>query len=344
MIRAGDTVSQRGPFSRTVTRQSGTFRTTASISSAGACLRDNLYQVDWDAAHTVLMRSFVATKRATHGLCGPCLRDPESHGIATATSDSAIEAVLAPELRFQVLRLTSSAAALRATAKGKIVTLRAYSVDITCTAVPALFQPIQVSDITLSYRSVLAPLTRFRADTTNVQTDMGLEYYQQRASIAARKITDAVHVKGSYIFLQLWSLGRCERPAALDYVAPSCSPLCSSADYVPRELTKNEIKGACHVVRHGGVEHNGVEVQCANSHLFDQFIQDVSNKRTDARSRACTKIWAWRTPCRPPPSSSNRYKLWAPRTVITTGWYDRESRIKTAEETGQIIGYGCASC
>ena len=36
------------------------------------------------------------------------------------------------------------------------------------------------------------------------------------------------------------------------------------------------------------------------------------------------------------------YKVWAPRTVITTGGYDRESGIKTAEETGQIIGYGRA--
>ena len=162
---------------------------------------------------------------------------------------------------------------------------------MSSTAVPALFQPIQVGDITLGHRVVLAPLTRFRADKANVHTDMGLEYYQQRASVpgtlliseatfispkaggmfhvpgiwndeqiaawrkvrshranawqrglnhpVANQITDAVHAKGSYIFLQLWSLGRCERPAALDYVAPSCSPLCSSADYVPRELTKN---------------------------------------------------------------------------------------------------------
>ena len=34
------------------------------------------------------------------------------------------------------------------------------------------------------------------------------------------------------------------------------------------------------------------------------------------------------------------YKLWHPRPVITTGGYDRESGLKVAEETGQIIGYG----
>lgn len=35
-------------------------------------------------------------------------------------------------------------------------------------------------------------------------------------------------------------------------------------------------------------------------------------------------------------------KIWAPRPVITTGGYDRESGLKVAEETGQIVGYGRA--
>ena len=33
-------------------------------------------------------------------------------------------------------------------------------------------------------------------------------------------------------------------------------------------------------------------------------------------------------------------RLWAPGTVITTGGFTRESGLKTAEETGRIIGYG----
>ena len=36
------------------------------------------------------------------------------------------------------------------------------------------------------------------------------------------------------------------------------------------------------------------------------------------------------------------YKLWTPRPVITTGGYDRESGLKIAEETGQLIGYARA--
>ncbi|KAI0779343.1 NADH:flavin oxidoreductase/NADH oxidase [Fomes fomentarius] len=34
------------------------------------------------------------------------------------------------------------------------------------------------------------------------------------------------------------------------------------------------------------------------------------------------------------------YKIWAPRPVITTGGYTRETGLRKAEETGQLIGYG----
>ena len=33
-------------------------------------------------------------------------------------------------------------------------------------------------------------------------------------------------------------------------------------------------------------------------------------------------------------------RIWAPSPVITTGGYTRESGMKTAEETGRLIGYG----
>lgn len=34
------------------------------------------------------------------------------------------------------------------------------------------------------------------------------------------------------------------------------------------------------------------------------------------------------------------YKLWNPRRLIVTGALDRESGIKLAEETGQLVGFG----
>ena len=33
-------------------------------------------------------------------------------------------------------------------------------------------------------------------------------------------------------------------------------------------------------------------------------------------------------------------KIWAPRPLIITGGYERESALQVAEETGQLIGFG----
>ncbi|KAH9851129.1 NADH:flavin oxidoreductase/NADH oxidase [Lenzites betulinus] len=314
---------------------------------------------------------------------------------------------------------------------------------------PALFQPIQVGDIKLGHRVVFAPLTRFRADAAHVHTDLGVEYYKQRASVpgtlliteatyitaqaggmphvpgiwndaqvaAWKKITDAVHAKGSFIYLQLWALGRAARPAVLhqenasyDYVAPSPIGLSSSPEDVPRALTKEEIKeyvqwyaeAARRAVNEAGFD--GVEIHGANGYLIDQFLQDVSNTRTDeyggsienrarfalevteavaaavGQSKTSIRLSPWSkyqdqgmqdpvptwtylveqykekfpnlayihvvapgAPANELPSGTDPdfiYKLWTPRPVITTGGYDRESGLKVAEETGQIIGYG----
>ncbi|KAI0629633.1 NADH:flavin oxidoreductase/NADH oxidase [Trametes polyzona] len=317
---------------------------------------------------------------------------------------------------------------------------------------PALFQPIQVGDIKLAHRVVLAPLTRFRADSAHVHTDLGVEYYKQRASVpgtlliteatyitaqaggmpnvpgiwndaqiaAWKKITDAVHAKGSYIYLQLWALGRAARPAALHqenpdypYVSASPIPLSTSPDDVPRALTKEEIKeyvqwyatAASNSVHKAGFD--GVEIHGANGYLIDQFLQDVSNKRTDeyggsienrarfalevteavvaavGQTKTAIRLSPWskyqdqgmENPIPTftylveklkekfpnlafihsvaPGAPGNEWpkdgldpefirKLWAPRLVVTTGGYDRESGLKVAEETGQLIGYGRA--
>ncbi|KAH9945562.1 hypothetical protein B0H21DRAFT_823025 [Amylocystis lapponica] len=192
--------------------------------------------------------------------------------------------------------------------------------------VPKLFQPVEVGTMKLSHRVVLAPLTRFRANAAHVHGDLAVEYYSQRASapgtlviteathIAARaggynnvpgiyndeqiaawkRVTEAVHAKGSYIYLQLWAMGRAGKPEVLEAEDPSI-PYVSASDIplkgyskAPRPLTAEEIaeyvrlfaqaaKNAVH-----GAGFDGVEVHGANGYLLDQFLQDVSNTRTDA--------------------------------------------------------------
>ena len=63
------------------------------------------------------------------------------------------------------------------------------------------------------------------------------------------QVTDAVHAKGSFIFLQLGTLGRAADPTVLqktaggpyNVVAPSAIPM-DSEHTTPRELTTEEIK------------------------------------------------------------------------------------------------------
>ncbi len=113
-----------------------------------------------------------------------------------------------------------------------------------------------------------------------------------------RHITDAVHAAGGRILLQLWHVGRISHPQYLDGelpVAPSAiapqghvSLLRPKQDYVtPRALELSEIPGIVEAYRKGAENakragFDGVEVHGANGYLLDQFLQDGSNKRTDA--------------------------------------------------------------
>ncbi|KAJ7256180.1 FMN-linked oxidoreductase [Mycena haematopus] len=191
-----------------------------------------------------------------------------------------------------------------------------------------LFQPISLGDVLLEHRIVMAPLTRFRADEKHVPLSHVREYYSQRASvpgtlliteatfIAARaggfkhvpgiwseeqiaawkQITDSVHAQGSFIYLQLWALGRAALPSELNaedpsfpYVSASDIPLRERPDTEirPRPLSVQEIReypelyatAASNAVHKAGFD--GVEIHSANGYLLDQFLQDVSNVRAD---------------------------------------------------------------
>lgn len=136
-----------------------------------------------------------------------------------------------------------------------------------------------------------------------------------------KQVTNAVHAAGGLIFLQLWHVGRISDPMFLDGelpVAPSAiaaqghvSLVRPQRDYVtPRALELDEIPGIVAAYRKGAENakragFDGVEVHGANGYLLDQFLQDGSNKRTDAyggsienRARlmlevtdACIDVW-----------------------------------------------------
>ncbi|GAA5871330.1 hypothetical protein JCM3774_000912 [Rhodotorula dairenensis] len=108
---------------------------------------------------------------------------------------------------------------------------------------------------------------------------------------AWKKIVDEVHAKGSFICLQLWALGRAANPDVLraesgaEVVSASDIPLAGGA--TPRPLTKEEIQDYVGYYAHAArlfVEEaggDGVEIHNANGYLLDQFLQSVSNNRTD---------------------------------------------------------------
>ena len=119
---------------------------------------------------------------------------------------------------------------------------------------PSLFDPIQIGDLHLPNRILMAPLTRLRGTPDHIPTPIMADYYRQRASAgliisegipidplgvgyanvpglwsreqaeAWKPITAAVHEAGGRIFAQIWHVGRISDPTFLNGqlpVAPS---------------------------------------------------------------------------------------------------------------------------
>jgi len=136
-----------------------------------------------------------------------------------------------------------------------------------------------------------------------------------------KPIVDAVHKKGGHIFLQLWHVGRISDPYFLDGKQPVSASAIAAKGHVslmrppkdfeaPRALETSEIPGVIAAYRKGAENakragFDGVEIHGANGYLLDQFLQDSTNRRTDAyggsrekRARlmlevadACCEVW-----------------------------------------------------
>ncbi len=122
--------------------------------------------------------------------------------------------------------------------------------------------------------------------------------YSDEQIVGWKQITDAIHAKGGVILLQLWHVGRSshvDMTGGEMPIGPSVTPYEHQAytqnGWVPvspnRALGIEEIPGIIEAYRQGAQRaqlagFDGVEVHGANGYLLDQFLQDGSNKRTDA--------------------------------------------------------------
>lgn len=191
-----------------------------------------------------------------------------------------------------------------------------------------LFSPAMLGTITLRNHIVMAPMTRSRA-INNIPNDLMAEYYGQRSGAGLiitegtspspnglgyaripgifskeqvegwKKVTTAVHVKGSKIFVQLMHTGRISHkdnmPASAVIIAPSAiaakgqmwTDKSGMQDQpVPKEMTKDDIiktKDEFIIAAKNAIEagFDGIELHSANGYLLDQFLNPGSNQRKD---------------------------------------------------------------
>ena len=191
-----------------------------------------------------------------------------------------------------------------------------------------LYEELRIGKRVLRNRVVLAPMTRARCGVTRVPDERVAEYYTQRSGAGLiiteatvvseqgigwidspgiynedqvagwKKVVDAVHAKGTPIFLQLWHCGRASHSAFHGGklpVAPSAIKL--NGDHihtpegkkeyeVPRALETEEVESvvrdysrAAQLAQKAGFD--GIEVHAANGYLIDQFLQSKTNTRDD---------------------------------------------------------------
>ena len=215
----------------------------------------------------------------------------------------------------------------------KIINLVQFNLKVksmnTQTISPNLLSPFTLGDLPLKNRVVMAPMTRARAGEERLPNALMAQYYTQRTSAgliiteatiistqangwlqtpgiyteeqteAWKQVVDAVHSKGTPIFLQLWHCGRASHSSfQVDGqlpVAPSAIKL--NGDYIhtptgkqayetPRALETEEIAlivenyfQAAQQAKTAGFD--GVEIHAANGYLIDEFLQSRTNHRTD---------------------------------------------------------------
>ncbi|WP_342426182.1 alkene reductase [Paenibacillus sp. FSL L8-0158] len=191
-----------------------------------------------------------------------------------------------------------------------------------------LWSKTKIGEMELPHRLAMAPMTRSRSQEDGTPGELTSLYYAQRASMGLvitegtqpsddgqgylwspgiytdkhiegwKKVTDAVHEAGGYMYIQLMHAGRMShpdntphhrQPVAPSAIAPGVEMFTAKGMQdisVPRELSKEDIqttiadfrKAAAAAVKAGA---DGVEIHGANGYLINQFIGENSNTRTD---------------------------------------------------------------
>ena len=191
-----------------------------------------------------------------------------------------------------------------------------------------LLTPVRMGKLELRNRIIMAPMTRMRASNPGcVPTELHAEYYAQRASAGLiigegtetsldaygwadspglwsteqvqgwRRVTDAVHQKGSLMYIQLWHTGAMSHPdffggalpmsaSAVNPEQESVTPSGRKPTVTPRPMTKAEIR---QTVADFGIAakkaleagFDGVQIQANYLYLIAQFLNSATNLRTD---------------------------------------------------------------
>lgn len=194
-----------------------------------------------------------------------------------------------------------------------------------------LFTAYEEQNLALKNKVVMGPMTRSRA-IDNLANELMTAYYEQRAEAGLiitegtspspngigypripamfnneqaeswKPITEAVHQKGSKIFMQLMHTGRVSHPDNLaqggKVLAPSAIPPAEPFNkmYVdgkgmedipePKEMTQEEIQAtvqeyatSAQLAIEAGFD--GIELHGANGYLINQFLNANANQRTD---------------------------------------------------------------
>jgi len=191
-----------------------------------------------------------------------------------------------------------------------------------------LLTPVRMGTLELRNRIIMAPMTRMRAANAGyVPTELHAEYYAQRASAGLiigegteisldaygwadspglwtseqvqgwRRVTDAVHQKGSLMYIQLWHTGAMSHPGFFGGALPmsasavnpgqeSVTPSGRKPTVTPRPMSKADIRqtvtdfgiGAKNALAAG---FDGVQIQANYLYLIAQFLNSATNLRTD---------------------------------------------------------------